>query len=113
MSKKFHIEERIWSGVKRRKVMSELRKDELIGFLQAWTRFNWECLDDKELWEKENHEQAYQQIKALIENQPEVDEAKLDELADKLGRRMTKIPVSMRQLAEFVLQEAGVKIKGK
>lgn len=45
-----------------------LSRNELLKFLEVWTQFMWECLDDKETWIKDGHAEADAQLKDLIEN---------------------------------------------
>ena len=72
--------------------MSELSKERLPEILKDWfENFGWAFKEDKE---------AYQQLKELIQNQPEVDEAFMKKWSDILFGDIVEM-----------LKEAGVKIK--
>jgi len=95
--------------------MSELSKERLLEILKDWfENFDWAFKEDK---------QAYQQLKELIQNQPEVDEGFIEKWESKLGVKVRQRPTRTRRwsndyyvtpskaVLKRMLKEAGVKIK--
>ena len=97
--------------------MKELSKEELLKLLLD----NWrQVYDKKEKTLKLHDEQAYEQIRQLIENQPEVDIIFIDKWVasiflslehyiqeNDINEANNQLEIHLREL----LQEAGVKIK--
>ena len=82
--------------------MSELSKERLLEILKDWfENFDWAFKEDK---------QAYQQLKELIQNQPEVDEGFIRNWGERIycnRKSIRSINTNLRDM----FQETGVKIK--
>lgn len=86
----------------------ELRKERLLWRLQFWQTLYKKTTSSTRRAIEEN-KQIYQQIKSLIENQPEVDEEFIKEWRERIycGRKSMR---AIRMNLEEMLIEAGVKV---
>jgi len=100
--------------------MSKLPRHDLIGALNSMLVYafkaidKWEGHEESKLDEKvkENLRQAHQQIKDLIQNQPEVDEEFVEDWILRLSDwRERKVKFSCLQIILQILIEAGIKVK--